>query len=109
MALRRDNGYVVFVDPGADKPILEASTLQCVHCYAHWWPSPGSGIERGFCFNCNGPICGRDCAKCVPREIYLENLEKGRPEDFRPIVAPAFTAESDSPLAAAPSFWTPGG
>jgi predicted RNA-binding protein with PUA domain len=48
-------------------------------------PKPGSGIERGWCQNCAGPVCSRACAKCVPVEQYLSNLEKGMPEDFRPV------------------------
>jgi hypothetical protein len=32
--------------------------------------------------------CGRGCAACVPLEQYLENVEKGRPADYRPVVVP---------------------
>lgn len=85
--MSREAGYVAIVDPGSDKPILEARTLQCVHCGGHWVPRPGSGIERGFCTRCNGPVCGRGCAECVPAEQMLENIEQGRPLDFRPIRA----------------------
>jgi hypothetical protein len=82
------------IDPGADKPILEARTIQCVHCGQHWVPKPGSGIERGFCMNCNGPICGRKCAECVPQEAQVENLEAGRPLDApRKIILPGFQLE----------------
>lgn len=88
MGLRKtEAGLIVVSDPGSDKPMLEAKTLQCVHCGGHWIPRPGSGILRGFCMNCSGPICGPGCAKCVPTEQYLENMEKGRPIDFRPIIA----------------------
>jgi hypothetical protein len=107
MTLKRAAGYVTIIDPGSDKPIMEADTLQCVHCSQHWWPQPGSGIVRGLCYACNGPICGPGCAKCVPTEVLLENYEKGRELDYRPIVAPAFQVESASPLAAADSFWRP--
>ena len=34
MSLKRDAGYAVFMDPGADKPLLEVATVQCVHCLA---------------------------------------------------------------------------
>jgi hypothetical protein len=107
LTLKREAGWVFITDPGADKPIFEASTLCCCHCGSHWFPQPGSGITRGFCFCCNGPICGPGCAKCVPTEVLLENYEKGRDLDYRPIVAPAFQVESASPLAAADSFWRP--
>lgn len=88
----RDQGLFVVSDPGADKPLLEQRTVQCVHCGGHYHPSPGSGRVRGFCANCNGPVCGPGCAACVPLEQLLENYEKGRPLDFRPVVVPASLA-----------------
>ena len=90
----REKGIVTVVDPGVDKPLFEAGTLMCVHCGGHWIPQAGSGKTRGYCMNCAGPVCGPCCAACVPTEQYLENLEKGRPEDFRPIMVPvSFSAE----------------
>lgn len=86
MAIRRDDGYVIISDPGSDKPILEIASVQCVHCGGHWIPQPGSGKIRGFCMRCNGPICGPGCQECVPTDLLLENMEKGRPLNFRPIV-----------------------
>lgn len=85
MALKRSAGFIVIADPGSDKPILEAETLQCVHCGSHWWPRPGSKTVRGFCTRCGGPICGPGCAACVPTEQLLENYEKGLPLDYRPV------------------------
>lgn len=83
----RDNGLMTLIDPGADAPLMEMKTLMCVHCGGHFPVKPGSGNVRGFCTSCSGPVCGPGCAKCVPLEQYLENLEKGRQEDFRPIFA----------------------
>lgn len=83
---RREAGTIIISDPGSDKPILEVATIQCVHCGRHWVPSPGSGRTRGFCMNCSGYICGPDCQNCVPTEQMLENIEAGRPLDYRPIV-----------------------
>jgi len=83
-----DHGLATWTDPGSDKPILEKRTVQCVHCGGHFIPEPGSGRVRGFCFQCAGPICGPGCVECVPTDVYLENLEKGRPPDFRPIIVP---------------------
>lgn len=97
MSLRHDDGYVIVADPGSDKPIMEAKTLQCVHCGGHWIPRPGSGTVRGFCMNCNGPICGPGCAACIPTEQLLENIEAGRPLDFKPI------------RGNVPKLWTPSG
>lgn len=79
---KTDFGRIIISDPGSDKPILEIGTLQCCHCGCHWFPQPGSGRVRGWCMRCNGPICGPNCARCVPLAQYLDNIEQGRPEDF---------------------------
>jgi hypothetical protein len=55
-----------------------ACTLQCCHCGGHWIPVRGSKTVRGFCFRCNGPICGPCCVECVPAERQLEILEGTR-------------------------------
>ena len=85
---RREAGVVTICDPDSDKPICEVATLQCVHCGGHWIPTPGSGRVRGFCQNCYGFVCGLGCQACVPTELLLENMEKGRPLDFKPICVP---------------------
>jgi hypothetical protein len=85
---KTDFGRAILIDPGADKPISEVGTLQCCHCGGHWAPQPGSGRVRGWCQRCQGPVCGPDCAECIPVLQYIENLEKGRPDDFRPIIVP---------------------
>lgn len=82
---RTEFGRIVISDPGADRPLLEVGTLQCCHCGKHWVPRPGSGTVRGFCRNCMAPVCGPGCKECVPLEQMLDNLERGRPEDFRPV------------------------
>ena len=74
----RPAGYAVTTDP--ETKIVEEDTLQCVHCGCHWQVKPGSGIVRGFCGRCNGPICGEKCLECVPIERGLENMEAGRLE-----------------------------
>lgn len=84
----KEAGRITVTDPGADKPLLEVGTLQCCHCGGHWIPRPGSGITRGWCGNCNGYVCGPGCAACVPVEVMLENIEKGRPIDHRPVIVP---------------------
>ena len=88
MLRRTEAGVITISDPGADKPLLEARTVMCVHCGEHYLPQPGSGQVRGYCFNCMGPICGPGCQACVPTDLYLENLEKGRDPTFRPIIVP---------------------
>ena len=80
----RPAGYTILSDP--IEGIIEADTLQCVHCGCHWQVNPGSRKIRGFCPTCIGPICGPNCVKCVPVEQRLENMEAGRPIEFRPII-----------------------
>ena len=82
---KTDFGRIIICDPGADKPIIEIGTLQCCHCMKHWIPQPGSGRVRGWCWRCQGPICGPSCVKCIPKELMLENIEAGLPEDHIPI------------------------
>jgi hypothetical protein len=79
-------GEFIFSEPGSDKKTSNGGTLQCVHCGAHWLVQPGSGKIRGWCMQCNGPFCGPQCAKCIPTDLLLENMEKGRPLDYRPII-----------------------
>lgn len=81
----RPHGYMMVSDP--EGGIIEADTLQCVHCGCHWQVKPGSKRRAGYCSGCNGPICGPKCQVCVPAEQQLENIEQGRPVDFRPIVS----------------------
>ena len=79
-----------------------ADTLQCVHCGSHWIPVEGSGIIRGKCYRCRGPICGPQCIECVPQEQWMENVEHGRAPNFTPIiVAPGYgqSAQPAPPVA----------
>lgn len=84
----KESGRIIVSEPGVDRAIDEYGTAQCVHCGGHFPIKPGSGKIRGFCSNCNGPICGPACAKCVPAEQEIENIEAGRPLDFRPTRVP---------------------
>lgn len=86
--MSKQSGEITIADPGSDKPVLVVATMQCGHCGRHWIPRPGSGIVRGFCQRCMKPICGPGCESCRPVEVYLDNLEKGRPADYRPIIVP---------------------
>lgn len=101
--LRTADGYTIIASPGSDRPLHEQDTLQCVHCGAHFPRRPPrllaktlspleahfleqqGRIVRGFCLNCDGPICGPGCAACIPEEQMLENIEAGRPTDHKPI------------------------
>jgi len=65
----------VLITTDRDGKVHEADMLQCVHCGGHFPIKAGSGITRGFCTRCNGPVCGRACAECVPLEKWLEQRE----------------------------------
>jgi len=76
----KENGLITIYDPGADRPLQEIPTLQCVHCGGHFPVRPGSGKMRGYCTRCHGPVCSRACSgDCVPLAVQLENMEAGRP------------------------------
>ena len=83
--VRKPRGHVWISKP--DGQTVEFDTLQCKHCGRHWTVMPGSGRRRGFCVRCNGPTCGKQsCETCIPKELFLDNVEKGRASSFRPIV-----------------------
>lgn len=84
LTVLRPDGYMIATTP--EGGIIEADTLQCVHCGCHWQVEPGSKKVRGYCARCAGPVCGPKCQTCVPAEQQLENMEQGRPLDFRPVV-----------------------
>lgn len=61
----------------------------CCHCQHTWIHHPGSGRLRGFCTNCAGHVCGLPACVargCVHFERFIENIEKGLPLDFKPII-----------------------
>lgn len=65
-----------------------AQTLQCRHCNAHFLNLKIPGKERGWCMNCNGPVCpNAACDACRPFELWLESVEKNLPPGHRPVVA----------------------
>lgn len=72
---RRPAGYVESTGPLG---VQGGETLMCMHCQHHWVIQPGSRKQRGFCFNCNGPTCGKqNCEEhCVPFEKAIEAMER---------------------------------
>lgn len=56
---------------------LVGETLQCVHCSYTWAVQVGSGIKRGWCLDCKGPLCGKkNCLEaCTPFEARLDLTE----------------------------------
>lgn len=88
-------GVATWTDQGSGKPFLVLGTSQCVHCGGHF-PTPrfectdaakATRVGRGYCYNCNGYICGAGCLECIPEEQMLENIEKGRQADYKPIIS----------------------
>lgn len=98
-----ESGLITYEEKGSDKTI-SMPTAQCVHCGKTFYSKPPKLLTkllgrwaaahmeaegrtvRGFCTRCCGPVCGPGCADCIPEEQLLENYEKHRPLDFRPIV-----------------------
>ena len=63
-----------------------SDTVKCVHCGRIGVYRKGTGKHLGFCTQCNGVTCPSDaCQVCVPELQLLENIEQGRPLDYRPI------------------------
>ena len=74
---QREHGELIIINPEIDKT-TSLPTYQCVHCGDHWIGRPGSGKTRGFCMNCDGPVCGKKCEVCIPFEKQLEAREAGQ-------------------------------
>jgi hypothetical protein len=70
-------------------PVVVTDIVRCVHCFYSWKWIPGSGKHRGFCTRCNGLTCGDPACEangCVCQEAWLDNVEAGRPEDYKQII-----------------------
>ena len=76
---QRVRGSFTIAGPLRPGQVSEGETVMCVHCQKHWEIKPGSGISRGFCFNCNGLTCGKQkCeTECMPFEKSIE-ISEGR-------------------------------
>lgn len=74
----KEQGYITISAPG-DYLIEEKSTWNCCHCQRIVHTVPGSGKQRGYCFNCDKPHCGeKDCWDCRPFEAWLDWKEETR-------------------------------
>lgn len=64
------------------------STMQCKHCGRHWEYVPGSGVQRGWCQRCAGPLCGNKlCLEhCLPFEAQLEYYEGKRGSRYDSVI-----------------------
>lgn len=73
---RKPSSYVLVTYQDSDRK-EEADLAQCKHCGFHWFVKPGSGIQRGYCYQCGGRLCGKPgCLKeCVPLMRAIERME----------------------------------
>lgn len=85
---------VIVITPHDGSRETQVDLVACVHCGRHWplgkalTDHAAGRVQFGFCTRCGGITCaGERCAKCVPAEQQLENMEAGLPLCHRPIVA----------------------
>ena len=72
--MARIGGYAVTTGVGGE--VEEYDTFTCPHCNGVCFIRPGSGKQRGYCFRCNLPTCGKKrCGACVPFERKMEEME----------------------------------
>jgi len=69
-------GYAVITDPYGG--VQESSTFNCCHCQYLVHVHLGSGTQRGYCFLCDAPTCGKprcndNCAPFMKRIEAQEN------------------------------------
>ena len=72
--MARVGGYAV--STGIWGEVEEYDTFTCPHCNGVCFIRPGSGTQRGYCFRCNLPTCGKErCMSCIPFERKMEEME----------------------------------
>ena len=73
--MARIGGYCIITGEWGE--VEEIDTFTFHHCNAIQLIRPGSGTQRGYCFRCNKPTCGKEgCLTCVPFERRLEEVEQ---------------------------------
>lgn len=80
-SLHKPSGILI-TEPIDGGPKEYHDTYRCRHCTRHWVHTKATARNRGSCWRCGGPVCGKaDCTnQCIPYEVRLENVEAGRPE-----------------------------
>jgi hypothetical protein len=75
---------VIVITPHDGSRETQVDLVACVHCGRHWplgkalTDHAAGRVQFGYCGRCHGITCpGERCAKCVPAEQQLENLEAG--------------------------------
>ena len=72
--MARVGGYAITT--GGWGEVEEYDTFTCPHCNGVCFVRPGSGTQRGYCFRCNLPTCGKErCMSCIPFERKMEEME----------------------------------
>ena len=72
--MARVGGYAITT--GVWGEVEEYDTFTCPHCNGVCFIRPGSGTQRGYCFRCNLPTCGKErCMSCIPFERKMEEME----------------------------------
>ena len=72
--MARVGGYAITT--GVWGEVEEYDTFTCPHCNGVCFIRPGSGTQRGYCFRCSLPTCGKErCMSCTPFERKMEEME----------------------------------
>ncbi len=69
-------GYIIVTNADGWGKTEEYDSFMCCHCNRIIIVQPGSGKERGYCFNCDDMHCGGEqCWNCRPFEAWLDAME----------------------------------
>lgn len=85
-ASRFKRGVLVSTPSDSDKAV-EREVIQCCHCqFTQVW-TPGIEKGWGLCWRCHDFRCPKPACrmKCVPIRQWLENMHRGRAEDYTPV------------------------
>ncbi len=70
----KPNGYITTFDASGKK--IEGETRMCVHCQKMWTYTPGSGVTRGWCLDCDGFICAEPQCLLQQQQITKKWLDQ---------------------------------
>ena len=58
------SGQAIIINVDGNEEQFE--TVSCVHCQVTWKFNPQNMKNRGYCYCCDGFICGKNCLECIP-------------------------------------------
>lgn len=58
------SGQAIIITADGNEEQFE--TVSCVHCQVTWRFDSKSLKGKGWCYKCNGYICGKNCQECIP-------------------------------------------